>query len=164
MIKLMMYFNSHMHIEEQITNISSTLSSEIDKCHMKCLTICSSVDVRPQTSLNRSLKTNMERIQSCHYWSRNCLPFCKFYVYVLKIVVCPLFFWPVCCLSFFDLQILITFDIFKLFLWWTSTIRWNISHMWVTCMFKNNKVIDVIQHTGQKNKGQKTIYKTYTSN
>ena len=47
-----------------IANISSTLLSEIDKCHMKCLTMCSSVDVRPQTSLNRSLKTNMERIQS----------------------------------------------------------------------------------------------------
>ena len=42
-------------------------------------------------------------------------------------------FWSLCCLFFFDLQILITFgifklffyypfDIFKLFLWWTSTI------------------------------------------
>jgi hypothetical protein len=31
-------------------------------------------------------------------------------------------FWSLCCLFFFDLQILITFGIFKLFLWWTSTI------------------------------------------
>jgi hypothetical protein len=54
----------------------------------------------------------------CHMWIRNCFPFWSTWAHLQFIVgfvlpdlylyFCPLFYWPLYCLSFFDLQFLFT--------------------------------------------------------
>jgi hypothetical protein len=106
---------------------------EIDKCHMKCLTFFSSVDVRPQTSLNLSLKTNMEREQElptlpervtwslvlCVCFIDRCLSFCP--LYFGHYVVCSSLiyrFW----LPLWYLQTLLMMELLDLYVlkWWSG--------------------------------------------
>ena len=82
----------------------------------------------PACTITNGLIYIQQIFDGCHYWSRNCLSFRSTWVHpqflewghvTQSLVLCVMFcrslfvllsflFWPLCCLSFFDLQILIT--------------------------------------------------------
>jgi hypothetical protein len=62
--------------------------------------------------VEQELLTFLEHPSSLPVFSGVCLFLCN----VLQMVVCPFFFWPLCCLVFFDKDYDYPFGIFKLFL------------------------------------------------
>jgi hypothetical protein len=85
-------------------------------------------DVVKLSLVEQELSTLLEHLSSLPFLMRFVLLHLNFYMYVLLIVVCPLylFFWPLCFLFFFGTRIQITSlgtCFFKLFLYFHYCIK-----------------------------------------